>query len=179
MHSSVLSSQAHGGLSKVANYGWLPVVRRCARGCREAGISAEPAVGQGESEISPVTPRGKCREKDCESRSNRISHTTVLFLDQILCLAWASRSHETHSYIRLRQVTDLSQALTHLHRYTGILSCSKEIAAWLALSLTLGANHLLCSYLQPPSCKITSTGTSRGRDMPESSRKNCRLPAIC
>lgn len=30
---------------------------------------------------------------------------------------------------RWRQVTDLSQALTHLHTYTDILSSSKEIAA--------------------------------------------------
>lgn len=60
MHRSVLSSQAHGGLSKVANYGWLPVVSRCVSGCREEGICGELAVGEDESEISPVTPRERC-----------------------------------------------------------------------------------------------------------------------
>lgn len=171
---------------------------RCVRGCREAGLSGDPVVGEGESEISPVSPRGKCRAGERIANPDQTGSLTQLWWNHYFYRikshadhqAEASRNHGTHSYIhmhyemaqnctRSRQVTDLSQALTHLHRYIDILSCSKEIAAWLALSLTLGANHLLCSYLQPPSCKITSTGTSRGRDMPESSRKNCRLPAIC
>lgn len=124
--SSVLSSQARGGLSEVANYWWLPVVSRRVSDCTEEGISGEPAVGDRESEMtSPGEDVGlgegwQIQIKQDPSRSYEEIH--ILTSDQILCQS--PRSHEARSYTGKFKTAHASGQLQtshkRLHTYTQI-----------------------------------------------------------